>query len=136
MLNRLCAFLLLSMTFASCGSGGNNTPTTPTRTPTPTQASLTLTVSPNPSTATVCSPLCVGSSGNSYSFRISGTLTIQETAGVSGNVDGIQLFTNPTHNPNEIIQRSGTNHIAAKGSLTYPVDVVYGLGANASRSIV
>jgi len=46
-------------------------------------------------------------------LRISGTLTIQETAGIGGNVDSITSG-NTNIGANEIIQRSGTNHVAAR----------------------
>ena len=135
MFKRACVVLLL---ISASACGGNSTPTAPP----PTQANITFTASPNPVTATVCSPACAGStSGNSYQFQVVGTLTIQETAGIGGNVDSI---TETNFNPQlvytsaDFLQRSGTSHVAAKGMLIFPVNIVYGLvnNPNASRSMV
>ena len=128
MLKRLC---VLALPLATAACSGNSAPTAPT------QASITLTVLPNPVTATVCSPPCVAANGNSYQFRATGTLTVQETAGLASNIDsitsGILSYTSA-----EITQRSGTSRVAAKGTLIFPLGNLYGLATmpNASRSVV
>jgi hypothetical protein len=55
-------------------------------------------------------------------------ITIQETAGVSGNINQISIVPasgvgpqSPlTYAPDVITQRSGSNHIAAHGALSFP----------------
>ena len=67
-------------------------------------------------------------------------MTIQETAGLGGNINSITVtnFNPPIVYTSDVIaQRSGTNRVAAKGSLLVPVTVIYGLVDNpaASRAI-
>src|SRR5215471_11192578 len=129
--------LLAVLAFAvACGS---STPTTPT----PAQANLSATMTPNPVTATVCSPSCPATdgSGRLFQWRVQGTLTIQENAGVGGTINSITVTAfNPQiiYTSDVIAQRSGTTRIAAKGALLFPVTIIYGLVDNpaASRSIV
>jgi hypothetical protein len=132
---RITVLALLLGTVAC--SGG--TPTTPA----PTQASLTATISPNPVTATVCSPSCAATdgSGRLFQWRVQGNVTIQETAGVAGNINSITVtnFNPPIVYTSDVIaQRSGTTHMTAKGTLLVPVAIIYGLVDNpaASRAIV
>ena len=130
------AILALLLFAVACSSG---TPTTPA----PNQASITAALSPNPITATVCSPACaaIDGSGRLFQWRVQGNVTIQETAGLGGNVASITVtnFNPPIVYTSDVIaQRSGTSHVAAKGSLVVPVTVIYGLVDNpaASRAIV
>ena len=130
------AILALLLFAVACSSG---TPTTPA----PNQASITAALSPNPITATVCSPTCaaIDGSGRLFQWRVQGNVTIQETAGLGGNVASITVTNfNPAivYTSDVIAQRSGTSHVAAKGSLVVPVTVIYGLVDNpaASRAIV
>ena len=130
------AILALLLFAVACSSG---TPTTPA----PNQASITAALSPNPITATVCSPTCaaIDGSGRLFQWRVQGSVTIQETAGLGGNVASITVtnFNPPIVYTSDVIaQRSGTSHVAAKGSLVVPVTVIYGLVDNpaASRAIV
>src|SRR3989442_6774041 len=131
MLKRLCAFVCV-VAATACG-GSNSTPTAPT----PTRASITLTVSPNPATATVC-PLPCGILGipddpHSYHFSVTGTLTIQETAGVGGNIDSVNV--QPTDSFNAGYQSVG--RIAANGTLQFPLSSAYGVDSpNGSESIL
>ena len=132
---RITVVALLFVTVAC--SGG--TPTTPA----PTQASITAAISPNPITATVCSPPCaaIDGSGRLFQWRVQGNVTIQETAGLGGNINSITVtnFNPPIVYTSDVIaQRSGTNRVAARGSLIVPVTVIYGLVDNpaASRAIV
>ena len=130
------AILALPLLAVACSS---STPTTPA----PNQASITAALSPNPITATVCSPACaaIDGSGRLFQWRVQGNVTIQETAGLGGNVASITVtnFNPPIVYTSDVIaQRSGTSHVAAKGSLVVPVTVIYGLVDNpaASRAIV
>ena|SRR5437867_2187317 len=131
MLKRLCAFVCV-VAATACG-GSNSTPTAPT----PTRASITLTVSPNPATATVC-PLPCGILGipddpYSYHFSVAGTLTIQETAGVGGNIDSVNV--QPTNSFNTGYQ--SIRRFAANGTVQFPLWAAYGVGSpNGSQSIL
>jgi hypothetical protein len=121
MLRPLCASALLLSTLA-CG-GSNSTA------PTPTQANITVTLSPNPVTSTDCSPTCQASNGRLFRWRVQGTLTIQETSGIGGNVNSITVtsFTPQLlFGSDVIVQRSGTNHVTARGVLIFPLDVFHG----------
>jgi len=128
-----CA-LPLAVAAAACGGGSSSAAPAA---PTPAQAAITVTVSPNPITATVCSPLCVGTNGANFQFRISGTLVIQETAGIGGNVDSIAAG-GLTYTSADLVQRSGTSRVPAKGSLPFPLAFVYGAegNVNAVRAMV
>ncbi|HEY1303218.1 MAG TPA: hypothetical protein VGF24_06695 [Vicinamibacterales bacterium] len=119
----------------------SNSPTTPT--PAPTQANLTAAISPNPVTATDCLSPCAANdgSGRVFQWRVQGNVTIQETAGLGGNVNTITVtnFNPPIVYTSDVIaQRSGTSRVGAKGILNVPVTVIYGIvgNVNASRSIV
>jgi|SRR5262245_7382570 len=121
----------------ACG----NSPTTPTSALT--QANITATISPNPVTATDCLSPCgaIDGSGRLFKWRVQGNVTIQETAGQGGNVNSITVtnFNPPIVYTSDVIaQRSGTSHVGAKGILSVPVTVIYGIvgNVNASRSIV
>jgi hypothetical protein len=60
-------------------------------------------------------------------------MSVQETAGVAGNVDYINLtflrgsFVGNTVNygADYIVQRLGTNHVGARGSISVPISYVY-----------
>src|SRR5439155_14027400 len=120
MVKRVCACVVL-LGAVACGGSSNTAPT-------PTQANITVTLSPNPVTATNCSPtLCQGLDAL-FQFRADGTLTIQETAGIGGNVNSItRTFPTPaTVHDAQILQRSGTNHVPARGSLIFPLWVFTG----------
>ena len=130
------AILALPLLAVACSS---STPTTPA----PNQASITAALSPNPITATVCSPPCaaIDGSGRLFQWRVQGNVTIQETAGLGGNINSITVtnFNPPIVYTSDVIaQRSGTNRVAARGSLVVPVTVIYGLVNNpaANRAIV
>jgi len=132
MTRQLVLGMLIVATTIACGGSSAAAPTPP-----PAQASITLTVSPNPATSTVCSPACVATNGNAYQFRAAGTLTIQETGGISVNIDSI-VSGSLTYTAADVTQRSGTSRVAAKGSLLFPLAFLYGLDGNpnASRSVV
>jgi hypothetical protein len=105
-------------------------------------AAIAVTLSPNPVISTVCSPNpCQTSNGRLFQWRLTGALTIQETAGIGGNVDSVTVtaFTPPTvYSAADIVKRSGTNHVPAYGTLIFPLTLFYGLvdNPNASRQIV
>ena len=129
---------LLSVLLFAVGCS-NSTPTAPT----PTQANITASISPNPVSATECVSPCVATdgSGRTFQWRVQGNVSIQETAGLGGNVNTITVTNfNPqiVYTSDVIAQRSGTNHIMARGILNVPVTVIYGLvgNVNATRSIV
>lgn len=105
------------------------------------RAAITVTLSPNPVTSTVCSPNPCQGSRNLLQWRVTGTLTIQETAGIGGNVDSVTVtaFTPPTvYSAADIVQRSGTNRVPARGTLIIPLTFIYGIvdNPNARRQIV
>src|SRR5262249_8215767 len=114
----------------ACGSSNNAT------TPTPTQASITVSVSPDPVTPVDCSPNppCQAPDGRFYRWRVAGTMTVQETAGVAGVVNSIidTSFNPPImFSASDITQRSGgTNRVAARGTLAISVNLLYGLVDN------
>ena len=64
-------------------------------------------------------------------------MTIQETSGVGGSITSI---TETSFNPNfvinsaDITQRSGTNHVPARGTLVVPLNILYGIVDNPSAS--
>jgi len=131
MLKRLCAFVCV-VAATGCG-GSNSTPTAPT----PTGASITLTVSPNTATATVCPLPCgiLGIPDDPYSYHVfvTGTLTIQETAGVGGTIDSVNV--QPANSFNTIYTSVG--RIAANGTLQFPLSSAYGVDSpNGSESIL
>ena len=128
-------FTIATALLVASGCGGDkNTPTTPSA---PKQASITVTVSPNPVTVSTCSPMCMGTNGNSYQFQVRGALTIQETAGVAGTIDSI-VSGSLNYVAADVAQRSGTSHVAASGSLVFPLNFVFGAAdnPNANRSVV
>jgi hypothetical protein len=106
------------------------------------RAAITVTLSPNPVISTVCSPNpCQTFNGRLFQWRLTGALTIQESAGIGGNVDSVTVtaFTPPTiYSAAEIVKRSGTNHVPAHGTLIFPLTFFYGLVDNpsAKRQIV
>jgi hypothetical protein len=108
----------------------------------PTQASITVALSPNPVISTDCAPApCQAADGRLFRWRLQGTLTIQETAGIGGLVDSITVTAfNPqfVYTSADIVQRSGTNRVAAHGVLVFPLTSVYGLvdNPNAARQVV
>ena len=72
-----------------------------------------------------------------FQWRVQGTLTIQETAGVGGSITSI---TDTSFNPPimftsaDVTQRSGTNRMVARGVLAFPLNVFYGLVNNPTAS--
>jgi hypothetical protein len=73
----------------------------------------------------------VGTSGSAFQFRVDGTLTIQETGGVALNIDSIVISNGSiTFTSADVTQRSGTSRVAAKGSLLFPLSIVYGADGN------
>jgi|SRR5579872_4806574 len=117
-----------ALTCTACS--GSSTPITPA----PTRANITLTVSPNPATATVCQLPC-GLLDDNYSnhFSVTGTLTIQETAGVGGNIDSVNV--QPTNNFNTIYQSVG--RLTGNRVVQFPLLTSYGVDSpNGSQSIL
>jgi hypothetical protein len=130
----LCGCVAVILVAANCGGG--ITPTAPT------QASITLTITPNPVTAALCHPTCPSPSGQAYPFQASMTVTVQESARISGNVDFINVapVTNDGivlpvlgYGPDVIIQRSGSNHVAPSGILSFPLGFLYATGTSSAQ---
>jgi hypothetical protein len=69
---------------------------------------------------------------------------VQETAGLSGNVDYVNLtflrggFIGNTVNygADYIVRRLGTNHVAARGKLTIPIGYVFQMGDGSSEILL
>jgi len=124
---------------AACGGGTNSTTA-----PTPTQASVTISVQPSPVTAVRCNPLCVGASGATFPFSATWTITLQESAGIGGNINAITITPSSgtgtlpplTYGSDVVIQRSGTNHVGARGSLSFPMTLVYFTTAGSANLVI
>jgi hypothetical protein len=64
-------------------------------------------------------------------------LTIQETAGLGGSITSI---TDTSFNPQiaftaaDVMRMSGTNRVAARGTLAFPLSIIYGLVNNPAAS--
>lgn len=141
---RIAAGLMIAAAAASAGCGSDSkSPMTPTAT-SASQASVTMTLSPSPATAVVCNPKCVGASGNAFDFSLAVTAVLRESAGLSANVDGMEwlisrggaLAAPLALSPPQIITGSGTNHIAAKSSLSVPLVMLYSSSSGAKDGIV
>ena len=134
----LAAFAGLLCFLPSCG-GSNATSSTPTpiQTPAASQATITVVASPNPITATACTST---SCAEGWQWHINGNVTVTETAGVSGNVNYVNLtflrggYVGNTVNygADYIGQRLGTNHVGARGKLTIPIGYVFRTGDGGS----
>ena len=95
----------------------------------PAQASVALTMSPDFPVAADCSPPCQNLDGGLFRWRVNGTLTIQETSGIGGNVESITVTNlNPpiVFNSGVIVQRAGTNRLTGRGTLVFPIVISYG----------
>jgi len=132
MRKRLCACISV---LAAMSCTGKSTLTLPT----PTQANITLTVSPSPATAAIC----CGDSDFPYYATVTGTLTIQETAGIGGNIDivsvgGIGATSSAVnYEASSIVRLVGTNRVGGKGSFVVPLSWDTGLlNPNAGRPFV
>jgi hypothetical protein len=120
------ALAIMLLAFTSCG--GSNPAPTPTPTA-PTAGVFTVTETPNPIIATG------GTQG--FQFTAAFTLTVTESAGLGGNVSFVNVtLRNATtgvevgtiqFNPVDIAARAGSSHIAARGTLSIPLSVVYTL---------
>lgn len=92
-----------------------------------------MSIAPSPVTASVCNPKCAGTNGAQFDFAVSMTIVVRETAGLGGNIDSIDLFSARNGavystlnlNPSQIAQFAGTNHVAASGSLSVPLSLLY-----------
>lgn len=120
---------------------GDETPAAPT----PTEASLTISVSPNPVTAVLCNPFCVGGSGAAYPFQASLTVQVQESNRIGAHVNFINVAAVTAqgaalpllnYGADEIIRRSGTNHLSPAGTLTFPLSIFYVTGTSAAQLVV
>lgn len=132
----VCAVLL-----AGCGGGGSSSaPTAPVATPPPvaSRAEVTLTVSPPTLVA-------VANNDRTYPWRVDWTLILRETAGLSGNVNYVNVgfvnsfgFETPSalnYSADTIIRRAGTNHLDARGELRIPLSMIYSADGFGQRTI-
>jgi serine/threonine protein kinase len=95
----------------------------------PAAANIVVTMSPDVVTATLCVPPgCRSTDGKYYAWRAMGGVIVREMAGVSGTIDSIALTSGvPTSWDSDLIaQGSGTNQLGPKGSLYFPVILLYG----------
>lgn len=128
---RNCLLLIpLILLVASCGGGDGGSPVGPTPTPAPTRAVLVVTITPSPVIALRNDTRCPTSP-----YASLWTTTIKETAGVSGNVNFINVTgRNPlgfelstvNYDVNEIIRRAGTNHVNAGGEISIRMGLCHG----------
>lgn len=116
----------------SCG-GTASTPVAPT------QASITVSVSPNPVTARRCNPLCVAPSGKLFPYEAAMSVSVQESARISGNVDFINVVPVTAdgaelpmlrYSSDVLIERSRTNHVGPAGIFTFFFAFFYATGGN------
>jgi hypothetical protein len=121
---------LIVLTLPACGGSSSPTTPTPTPTPVPTLAVVVATVTPTPVLAvpirqrpTFCPP------NPDWQFVAAWTTTVRETAGLSGNVNyinviarnalGFDLFPAPINfDVNYVIRKAGTNHVNGGGQIT------------------
>jgi len=135
------AVSVYAVLMAGCGGGGSSSaPTTPIATPAPvaSRAEVTLTVSP---------PTLVASPSNdrTWPWRVDWTLVLRETAGLSGNVNYVNVgfvnsfgFETPSalnYSADTIIRRAGTNHLDARGELRIPLSMIYSADGFGQRTI-
>jgi hypothetical protein len=121
--------LLLAAALAIAGCGSSSSPSAPSAPPAPTTAIYSVSVAPN--------PIIAGAGSQGFQNSAQFTVTVTESAGVSGNVafvnvtlrnatTGVELNT-LQYNPTDITNRASTNHVAAKGTLNIPIGIVYTL---------
>jgi len=95
-------------------------------------AVIAVTVTPSPIIARDCTP-AICSPG--YKFLIECTVRVEESAGLGGNVDlvnvtlrnattGIEINT-VNYGSAEISQRAGSNHVASRGSISFGLGEQY-----------
>jgi hypothetical protein len=107
-------------------------------------AALTVSIAPSPVTAVRCNPLCVGASGTTFPYSATLTISAQESAGIGANINSITVTpaagagTLPplTYGSDVVIQRSGSNHVAARGALSFPMSMVYSTGSAGTANLV
>jgi ABC-type glycerol-3-phosphate transport system substrate-binding protein len=121
-MRRLLVALPLVVGLAGCG-GDNNSPTSPGDT-TPTIAVVVATSNPSLVSAAV-------SPNPAYSWQISWVLDLQETAGIAGTLDFLQVTIADRQvlvlSAAGIKAAAGSNSLAAKGSLNIPLTLLYTL---------
>ena len=121
------AVAALMLVAAACGGSASPTSSSPTR------ARFNVSVAPNPVTAQRCAPQCLSESGGSFAFSAPFTISLQESAGIGAKVNSISLtgstgfvtFDAVVVGSSEIIQEVGTNHVAPRGTLAVPLNIVY-----------
>jgi hypothetical protein len=129
-MRRFLIALPLVVGLAGC-SDDNNSPTSPGN-PTPSPAS---TPEPTISVVTVtCNPSlvsAVAASDPAFTWQISWVLSVQETAGIAGHINFLQVTIADQQvlvlGAAGIAVAAGTNAVAAKGSLSIPLTLAYTL---------
>jgi hypothetical protein len=131
----LWGIALAALAIPACG----DSPAAPsTTTADATLAVVSVLPASNPILVVPCVPACVTASGGRFPFQAPVVLTILESAGVAGNVDFIDVtpvtvdgVALPTlgYGADVVTARSGTNHVAAFGSLTFGLTILYSTGS-------
>lgn len=127
--------------FASCGGGGGGTPAAPSApAPPPAATRAVVEVDITPST-----PVAQPTGDGTFPWRVQWTVVLRETAGLGGNVNFVDVsfvnsfgFETPgalNYGANEISQRAGTNHLAARGQLQIPLGMTYRADGFGGRTI-
>lgn len=131
--------LALGILLALPGCGGDSSPAAPPAPPPttlPARAAITVTFNPDP----VVAVPNTGSNSGQFPYAYTFTMTIRETAGLSGNVNfWTETLVNPvtgqlsqtqTFGADRVIALGGTNHLAPMGSIQIVRTAVYNPGGN------
>jgi hypothetical protein len=126
---------------AAWGCGGNSTGpslVTPPPPPPATRAEVVVSVSP-------ASPVAEPSGDSRLPWQVRWTVVVRETAGLGGHVNFVDVsfvnsfgFETPgalNYGAREIVERAGTNRLAARGELRIPLSMVYRADGFGGRSI-
>jgi len=127
--------------FTACGGGGGGSTSAssvPAPPPAATRAQVTVEITP-------ASPVARPTGDPVFPWRVDWTLSVRETAGLGGNVNFVDVsFVNTfgfevpnalNYGASEIIQRAGTNHVAARGQLQIPLSMTYRADGFGGRTI-
>lgn len=135
---RLVVGVSLCLFFVGCGGSSGSSPT-PVAVPTPAQRSvLVATVEPNPVIWVAAGTRCATQPDLAL-----WTTTIKETAGLSGNVNFINVtarskttgleFNTINYSASDVTSRASTNHINASGQISLSIGICSTLSATQGR---